>query len=136
MRLEGHKGMIQIVSAMKRFWTWLIDGLSEALAAAIERYHPCPVFHVMIGEQQATIQASAGLEVGELSGDGAAAVLDPPDLAARLAGAVLDVEVPPAWVLSRTLSPIAVESAPFAAAFARHQIERVTPWRQRIAIFA
>lgn len=120
---------------LKSSWGWLVDGLTEALTAALDRFNARPSFHVMIGDGAAAIRADSGAELGQLIGEGAMAAFDPPDLTGRLEGAAIDVEIPAAWVLRRALHPVAAESAPFVEAFARHQIEQITPWRSDDAYF-
>lgn len=124
-----------MLGPLKSFWRWFVDGLTETLVAAQERLNPRPIFRVVLDEHDACIRAESGAALGALVGAGPDAPLDPPELAARLEGAAIDVEIPSAWALRRALNPIAAQSAPFAEAFARHQIERITPWRSSDAYF-
>lgn len=90
---------------------------------------------MVIGDDFVRIaRAQNGDELGGLAEEGASELV-PPSLAAALEGAFVEVEIPAAWVWRRALNPISTESAPFAEAFARHQIERVTPWRSDDAYF-
>lgn len=47
-----------------------------------------------------------------------------------LAGVACRLSLPSHWFFCAPLNPIPVESRPFLEAFARQQIERVTPWRE------
>jgi general secretion pathway protein L len=118
--------------ALKAFWTWLVDGLTEAVAAGLDRFAPNENFRLKMGLKmgEVAIFNDSGLVIGKIMGEGESlAHFEPPTLAMRLKGSSIDVEIPPVWVLLRSLNPIAVQSAPFVEAFARHHIERITPWR-------
>lgn len=115
-------------AAIKAFWIWLVDGLTEAVAAGFDRFAALPVFRIVVGEKEAHVFENYHL-IGTFHGAPDGMRFEPSGLAARLEGAAIDVEIPSALVLRRSLNPIAAESAPFVEALARHQIERITPWR-------
>lgn len=122
-----------MLKAIDGFARWWIDGLAGALAglgggASARRY-------VIAAEDGGHAIREAGrgggAAVGRLvpTGTDGVLALDPPGIASRLAGATVEIEVPEAWLFRRGLDPVAASSAPYLDAFARHHVERVTPWR-------
>ena len=57
-------------------------------------------------------------------------VLWPESSRGWLTGADIAIDLPPDWVFRRTLDPVPAKSAAFLDVFVRHQIDRVTPWRE------
>ncbi len=62
-------------------------------------------------------------------GEGGIAAFEPETAEAVLAGSRVEIEIPASWTMRRRLDPLATQSLPYVDAFARHHIERVTPWR-------
>ncbi len=106
-----------------------MEGLVEALLWVVDRARRAAPVRIDLGGGSATVLGAGGAPLGGLTpGDGPAA-FEPAGLARRLAGAAVDLVVPPNWIARRELDPVALASRPFLDAFVRHQIERVTPWR-------
>ena len=80
--------------------------------------------------EAAAIHASDGTEIGRISANENTERFDPPSVGKQLTGATIEILVPISWLFRRKLAPVANESVPFLDAFARHQIERITPWRE------
>lgn len=110
-------------------WAWFVGGLVDACVALADRVSGAPSWRLDVVGDAAEIVGPDGARAGRLVLVDGVARFDPPDLARRLAGASLDLAVPPSWLLRRELDPVAVQSRPFLDAFVRHQIERITPWR-------
>jgi len=118
--------MFKVIAASGR---WFVDGLTDVAIACIDRFAGPERYRVVLIDGTGEVHDGAGVVRGHLTGADEAARLDPPELADRLAGAALDIDIDPSWVFRQGLNPIAVESVPYLDAFVRHQIERVTPWR-------
>ena len=118
-----------MLNGLRNAWRWFVDGLVEAAlwcAAGARRRRPV---RMDVREGGASLVDAGGTPLGSLLFGGGAPAFAPDALGRRLAGAAVDVVVPPAWLTRRDLEPVAVASRPFLDAFVRHQIERVTPWR-------
>jgi general secretion pathway protein L len=116
-------------TTLMAFWRGLADGLSDVVIAGVDRVAGPRRYRIVLADGRSAVHDAAGTELGQLVGTDSAARFDPPDLTLRLAGSVLDVEIPLLWIFRRSLNPIPAESAAYLDAFARHQIERMTPWR-------
>lgn len=116
-------------------WSWLLDGLSEAAITCLDRIAARHAVRVLLDGQVSSIVDRSGREIARLISDGNAMRVVPADAAARLSGAAISIDVPAAWIVHRTLNPIPAESAPFLEAFARHHIERLTPWKPEATYF-
>lgn len=115
---------------IKDIWKWFVDGLTEAVIACMDSVSARRTVEVVLDAKPPLLRdPSSGKEVGRIIGRGQPITIEPADLRQKLAGAQIDIVVPESLVLHRNLNPIAAESAPFLDAFARHQIERVTPWK-------
>ena len=117
-----------LLTSPRRGFDWFVDGLAEALLWVQNRRRGKPVTRVEMADGTTRVVAADGSAIGHIVG-AAPARFEPPDLARRLAGAVVDIHIPPAWVFRRELEPVAAQSAPYLDAFVRHQIDRITPWR-------
>ena len=117
-----------LLTSPRRGFDWFVDGLAEALLWALNHRRGKPVTRVEMADGTTRVVAADGSAIGHIVG-AAPARFEPPDLARRLAGAVVDIHIPPAWVFRRELEPVAAQSAPYLDAFVRHQIDRITPWR-------
>ena len=118
-----------MIERITGIWDWFIGGLAEAASWAIDRLRPTPVYRLEIEPGAAPVRNEAGAEIGRIAEAGPGERFDPPDLAIRLVGTIIDIGIPAPWLFRRTLDPVAQESVPFLDAFVRHQIERITPWR-------
>ena len=110
-------------------WNWFVEGLVEAAVSTLDRSRRRKPVRLEMGEGEANLVDGAGVRLGRLLLGGDAAAFEPASLGRRLAGAAIDIVIPPAWLSRRDLDPVALASRPFLDAFVRHQIERVTPWR-------
>ena len=117
-----------VTAKVRRAWVWFVEGLVEALLWAKRRGRAAVPFRLAVGEAEAVLFDSDGGRIGRVAA-GDEVVFEPPDLPRRLAGRDLDLVIPPAWMVRRSLEPVAVQSRPFLDAFVRHHIERITPWR-------
>ncbi len=118
-----------MLSRLKDGWTWFVEGLVEAALWALDRARRAAPVRIELGGGEAAVMGADGVRLGRLTPGEGPALFEPADLPRRLAGAAVDVVVPPAWIARRDLDPVALASRPFLDAFVRHQIERVTPWR-------
>ena len=118
-----------MMGRLRRGWVWFVEGLAEALLWALDRADRRRPLRIEIGDADAAVVGPDGSRLGKLAGGSESPRFEPPDLARRLAGASIDIVIPPSWLFRRDLDPVAVQSRPFLDAFVRHQIERITPWR-------
>lgn len=110
--------------------SWLIDGLSEAVATGASCFDRRPTYRIDPGTDHAVFDA-LGHRLGRLVKADDALEFEPPDLATRLADSIIDVELPASWVWRRDLQPIGIESIAYLDAFVQHHVERISPWRAR-----
>lgn len=108
--------------------SWMIDGLSEAIAACIACFDRRPVYRIDPGADHAVFNAQ-GHQLGRLVKADAAPQFEPPDLGTRLANSIIDIKLPAAWVWRRNLQPIGIDSIAYLDAFVAHHVERISPWR-------
>jgi general secretion pathway protein L len=118
-----------VMAKLRLAWAWFVDGLVEALIWAMRRGRRPVPFRLVIGESDGAVLNAEGTRIGRLVSGGPTPGIEPPDLARRLAGRDLDLVIPPAWMVRRSLAPVAAQSRPFLDVFVRHQIERISPWR-------
>jgi general secretion pathway protein L len=114
---------------LERGWTWLVEGLADAAVWGLDRLGRREAYRVEVGDGGAAVKSAKGADLGRLIDAEGGSRFEPPDLARRLAGAAVDVLIPPAWLFRRELDPVAAQSAPYLDAFVRHHIDRITPWR-------
>ncbi len=90
---------------------------------------------VMLETKPPSLCDRSGKQIGQIYDLHNPAGIEPFDASSKLSRAFVDIEVPKSFVLHRDLNPIAIESAPFIDAFARHHIERITPWKSADTYF-
>ncbi len=118
-----------MLNTLRGVWIWFVEGLVEAALWAADRARRRPPLRVELSGGGTAVVSAGELRLGGLVDQGEGLVFEPPDLARRLAGAMIDIVIPDAWMQRRDLDPVALASRPFLDAFVRHQIERITPWR-------
>lgn len=125
-----------MINKLTAFWTWFVDGLTDAMMIVVAKFAKGRSAELLMDGEQAILRETSGRKLGTVFRIDDAHVTEPPNLGETLEGVRLDVIVPEQLVLHRKLNPLAAESMPFLDAFVRHQIERVTPWRAADAYFA
>jgi general secretion pathway protein L len=123
------------VRKIKAIWTWFMDGLTEAVIACVDFVSARRVIQIVLDSKPPSLRDPSGKEVGRILDREHPLLIEPVEIRQKLAGALIDIVVPHSFVLHRNLNPIAAESAPFLDAFARHHIERVTPWKAADTFF-
>lgn len=118
-----------MIDRIKHAWEWFVGGLTEALLWTAGRLAGAGTHRVVIGEGSAAVDAPDGSAIGRMIDREGSTCFEPAEIAQRLAGASVDIVVPPTWLFRRELDPVAVQSVPFLDAFVRHHIEKITPWR-------
>jgi len=113
------------VEKIKAIWSWFLDGLTEAVIACADHMRTRRTIRLLLDTKPASLRDASGKELAQVRPP----QIEPADARQKLKGVPIDIVVPESLVLRRDLNQISAESAPFVEAFARHQIERVTPWK-------
>jgi general secretion pathway protein L len=103
-----------MLKAVAAIWSELIDAIADVVQATARLRRPSAV-PLVLGDD-GVIRSGAGETLEECGRE--------------LAGAACRLSIPANWCFQTALNPISLESRPFLEAFARQQIERVTPWRE------
>jgi len=109
-------------------WNWFIDALSIVVVACRDHFSPPKRLLVRLGDDVCDVFAADGILLGSITRESEGWTSTSP-VQTAFENAHIDLALPEAWILRRSLQPIAAESLPFVEALARHQIERLTPWR-------
>lgn len=112
---------------IKAMWGWFLEGLTEAVIRCADLMCAHRAIQVVLDTKPPSLRDSSGEELCKLHEYPSR--LELAEVQQKLVGSPIAIVVPNSFVLHRDLNRIAVESAPFIEAFARHQIERVTPWK-------
>jgi general secretion pathway protein L len=99
--------------ALTAVWAELVDAATDVVQTLLSRVRQLPVVTLTSDEQHVVrVESGEPLE----------------NAAVELTGAACRLVLPSRWFFRAELNPVPLESLPFLDAFARQQIDRVTPW--------
>ncbi len=123
--------MKDLLTTLKSLWVWFLDGLTGAVIAGLDVLKSRRMIRIALESKPPSIRDLQDKELGQILLNAQPPRIEPATLYEQLAGSFIDVDVPTSSVIHRDLNPIALESEPFLQVFAKHQIERVTPWKSK-----
>ncbi|ACB95222.1 PilN domain-containing protein [Beijerinckia indica] len=119
----------ELLAKPKIVWDWLVDGLSSVVLSCREHFAPPKRLVLHLDENGGSeIFSADGILLGSIVKE-PTGFSCPMSLRETFKDAWVETVLPRGWMLRRALQPIATESLPFVEALARHQIDRLTPWR-------